>query len=209
MSSGSIYDLKPAFTARLGFAVNRLAARRVSPTTVTIVAIPISLIAATALIVGAVRPAVWLSVPFLCIGVMAINAIDGRLARVTGRVSRVGGVSNEMVDRFSDLVLIASGFFLVPSALASAALLFVMLAEVVALIGWGGIGDRALVGIMGKPDRAATLSMGAAFAFFVGIDVFVFAFLFIAIGAAVTTAQRVFHVVCAARTLDQESAHAR
>lgn len=208
MGWSSLYDLKPAFVGRLDFVVDQLAARQVSPNSVTMAAVPVVGLISISLALGRQRPSVWLAVPGLCLLLMAVNAIDGRLAISSGRTSPFGAVLNELVDRMADVAMIGAGFSLVSPDLAGVTLSLVLLAETVALVAWGGIGVRALVGIMGKPDRVFVISVGSVAGAFVGVEVFVPVFLTIALGAVITTIQRVCYVISRARSTVGEKAHA-
>ena len=204
MRSTGLYALKPRFVERLEPVADALAARGTSPTAVTMTAIPLALLTAVALTAGFERPAVWLAVPVLAVTLMAVNALDGHLARTTDDSSYLGGAANELVDRVSDLLLIGSGFLLVSPLLAAVALGTVLTAEMVALIGWGSTGDRSLIGVMGKPDRALLLSVGAVISFLIGPETFSIVFVVLAVGSVMTTGQRIGHVVRRARHLDRE-----
>src|SRR6185295_8322768 len=101
----SIYDLKPAFQGRLRPLVVHLAARGVTANQVTIAALLLS-IAAGALV------ALWpeAALPLLLLPValfvrMALNAIDGMLAREHNQKSRLGALLNEIGDVLSDAAL--------------------------------------------------------------------------------------------------------
>lgn len=205
MRCGSLYELKPRFVGRLEPVVESLARRRFSPTAVTLAALPVSASAAAALIAGRSHPILWVTVPVFAAALIAINAIDGHLARVSGDTSHAGAALNELVDRLSDVFLVGSAYFLVSPGLASSALILVVIVEVVALIGLTSTGDRSLVGVMGKPDRALLISAGAVAAFFVGKVAFNFLFVVLVVGLISTLVQRVGHVLKQARSLDLET----
>ena len=101
----TIYALKPAFQAVLRPAVGRLAAAGVTANQVTIAAMVLSVgwgavIAATA---GAAFAL--LGLPVVLLLRMALNAIDGMLAREHGQASRLGFFLNETGDVVSDAAL--------------------------------------------------------------------------------------------------------
>ena len=89
---------------------------------------------------------------------MALNAIDGMLAREFDMKSRLGAVLNELGDVASDAALYLP-FALVPSISAVAVVLVVVLSIVSEMAGVVAIqiGDsRRYDGPMGKSDRAFT-----------------------------------------------------
>jgi phosphatidylglycerophosphate synthase len=194
MTNLTLYAIKPRFVKALDGVTNGLAAAGVSPDAVTLFALPVAFLIAAALLVGTVWPALWLFVPVGSVALMATNAIDGSLARRTTATKR-GAVLNEFVDRTGDVLILGSLCFIVGVSWGGAALVSVLLAEMVALIAWGALGTRALVGIMGKPDRALIVSCAAVFGFFFGLRAFTPAAVVIAVGGLVTTAQRVIWAV--------------
>ena len=107
----SIYDLKPRFQALLRPLAGFLARAGVTANQVTIAAVLLSLATGAALLIW---PWAMLLVPGALFVRMALNAIDGMLAREHGQKSRMGAVLNELGDE-------AAGYFeeLLPRALES------------------------------------------------------------------------------------------
>ena len=152
----SIYDLKPAFQGRLRPLVVQLAARGVTANQVTIAALLLS-IAAGALV------ALWpeAALPLLLLPValfvrMALNAIDGMLAREHNQKSRLGALLNEIGDVLSDAALYlplatAPG---VPSWPVILAAILAATAELTGVLGLTIGASRRYDGPMGKSDRA-------------------------------------------------------
>src|SRR5947209_6785782 len=101
----SIYDLKPKFQAKLRPMCNELAARGVTANQVTLAAAGLSIVHGLLL---ALWPGffLWLLLlPVTLFARMALNAIDGMLAREHGQKSRLGGILNELCDVISDAAL--------------------------------------------------------------------------------------------------------
>lgn len=150
----SIYDLKPRFQALLRPLVRRLAARGVTANGVTLSAALGSVGCGVAIALGP-RPEVLLLLPAWLFARMALNAIDGMLAREFGQKSDLGAVLNEVGDVVSDLAL-----YLPLAVLAGAlwpAVWFVLLAvatEFCGVLGQALGGGRQYQGPMGKSDRA-------------------------------------------------------
>jgi CDP-diacylglycerol---glycerol-3-phosphate 3-phosphatidyltransferase len=152
----SLYALKPAFQLLLQPHVGRLARAGVTANQVTVAAAIGSV--AVASIVAWLWPARW---PFLLIPVwlfvrMALNAVDGMLARGHGQKSRLGAYLNEISDVASDAALYA------PFALVAAfgsfwiGLVIVLsaLTELAGVLGQTVGASRRYDGPMGKSDRA-------------------------------------------------------
>jgi CDP-diacylglycerol--glycerol-3-phosphate 3-phosphatidyltransferase len=152
----SVYDLKPRFQGLLRPAVRRLAAAGVTANQVTVAALILSAAAGGA--VAASGGARWalLMLPAVLLVRMALNAVDGMLAREHGMASALGAVLNELGDVLSDAALYLP-LALVPGVGAT----FVVIAVVLAVISeMSGVvaaqigASRRYDGPMGKSDRA-------------------------------------------------------
>ena len=102
----TLYALKPAFQARLRPLADRLARAGVTANQITLLAAALSV--ATGIVVAAFadhRP-VFLLMPVVLFLRMALNAIDGMLAREHAQASTLGMYLNELCDVVSDLALI-------------------------------------------------------------------------------------------------------
>ncbi len=157
----SLYVLKPAFQMLLQPHVGRLARAGVTANQITVAA-AIGSVAVGAFVV-AMAPARWpfLLVPLWLFVRMALNAVDGMLARDHGQKSRLGAYLNEILDVVSDAALYAP-FALVASFGPLWIALVVLLAALTELAGVLGptVGaSRRYDGPMGKSDRA--LAFGA------------------------------------------------
>lgn len=155
----TLYELKPAFQALLRPQVGRLAQAGFTANQVTLAAAAGSLAVGAA--VWALWPARW---PFLLIAVwllarMALNAIDGMLAREHGQKSRLGAYLNEIGDVVSDAALIAPFALLPPFGVFWIGLLIVLaaLTELAGVLGQTIGATRRYDGPMGKSDRALLL----------------------------------------------------
>lgn len=152
----SIYDIKPAFQALLRPLTRRLAAAGVTANQVTVFAALLS-----AGVGGGVawQPhARWplALVPGFLFVRMALNAIDGMLAREHGQKSRLGAVLNEIGDVLADTALYLP-FALVAGFQPVAVVLICVLAVVSEMTGVVAIqigASRRYDGPMGKSDRA-------------------------------------------------------
>jgi len=152
----TLYDLKPRFQARLRPMTARLAQAGVTANQVTVAALLLSILGGA--LVAAAPAASWplLLYPPLLFLRMALNAIDGMLAREHGQKSRLGALLNELGDVSADAAL------LLPLALAPGVpeALLVLLAFVAALVEFAGVlgpmvgATRRYDGPFGKSDRA-------------------------------------------------------
>lgn len=165
----TIYDLKPAFQNRLRPLTRKLADGGFTANQVTLAALALSLATGALLAaMGRSQPETYLMLPAVLLIRMALNAIDGMLAREHGMQSALGAVLNELSDAISDAALYLP-FALLPGVspawvvLASVGALLTEMAGVVAVqIG----ASRRYDGPMGKSDRAfvfgaAGLAIGA------------------------------------------------
>lgn len=169
--SVSIYQLKPRFQQLLRPALDRLAAAGLTPNQVTLAAGVLSMSYGGILAAWPAMPALWLGLPFFLLLRMALNAIDGMLAKHTGRTTPLGALLNEICDQISDIAL-ALPFLLaagVDVRIGVAAIIAGLLAEFAgvcaALIGV----PRRFDGPMGKSDRAFAYGLAAVW---IGFGVF-------------------------------------
>ena len=101
----SVYDLKPAFQNVLRPTCRALARAGVTANQVTVAAMVLS--AAVGAVLARFPQERWplLLVPAALFVRMALNAIDGMLAREHGMKSALGGILNELGDVVSDAAL--------------------------------------------------------------------------------------------------------
>ena len=154
----TLYSLKPHFQALLRPAVRRLYAGGVTANQVTVGTAAASLLLGGGLAVAAAGgELLWfLLLPGWLLLRMALNAIDGLLAREFGQASRLGACLNELADLLADAALYLP-FALLPATGGALAVLVVVLAnvaEMAAVLAAGNGGGRRNDGPMGKSDRA-------------------------------------------------------
>jgi CDP-diacylglycerol--glycerol-3-phosphate 3-phosphatidyltransferase len=152
----SIYQIKPRFQALLRPLVRGLAAGGVTANQVTVGAAVLSVAAGVILAVKAPQPLVWLLLPVVLFVRMALNAIDGMLAREHGQKSPLGAFLNELCDVISDAALYLP-FALVPAIEPIVVIVAVLLAALSEMSGVVAIqvgAERRYDGPMGKSDRA-------------------------------------------------------
>lgn len=157
----SIYDLKPAFQGLLRPISNGLAKRGFTANQVTVFALLLSLAAAAALTLWPGHPAPLLALPALLFIRMALNAIDGMMAREHHMKSHLGLFLNELSDVVADAALILPLAF-IPGVPAEAVVLFVLAAVLTEMTGICAVmigAERRYDGPMGKSDRAFILGL--------------------------------------------------
>lgn len=152
----TIYDLKPAFQNLLRPIVNALAHAGVTPNQITYLALVLSFVAGGALTLTHGATWILLSIPMVMFVRMALNAIDGMLAKEHDMKSDAGAMLNEMSDVLSDAALYLP-FSLIEGVSALWVVLFVIMAILTEMAGVLGAligGVRRYDGPMGKSDRA-------------------------------------------------------
>ena len=155
----SIYQLKPAFQGLLRPLSNTLARRGITANQVTIAAAVLSGATGLILAIFPMTPAVWFLVPLVMFVRMAMNAIDGMLAREHNMQSDLGAILNEVGDVVSDAVLYLPFCFL-PGVSPTLVVLFVWLSGLSEMTGIVGVqigASRRYDGPSGKSDRAALM----------------------------------------------------
>jgi CDP-diacylglycerol---glycerol-3-phosphate 3-phosphatidyltransferase len=161
----TLYDLKPGFQGLLRPMVARLAAAGIKANQITIAAGVASMILGAWL---ALEHRGWILLPLFLFVRMALNAMDGMLAREHGQASRLGAVLNELMDVISDAALTLPLATLPgwnPLAIAGA-IFFAALTEMAGVMGLTIGSARRNDGPFGKSDRALALGiLGAWLAF--------------------------------------------
>ena len=158
----TLYDLKPRFQALLRPLVARLAVSGVTANQVTLAAMLLSLVWGAVIAASGGTVVALLGLPVVLLLRMALNAIDGMLAREHGQESRPGFFLNEVGDIVSDAALyLPLMLALAPGAplLAGATAVVIALTETAGALGRAAGGTRRYDGPFGKSDRAAFFSV--------------------------------------------------
>jgi CDP-diacylglycerol---glycerol-3-phosphate 3-phosphatidyltransferase len=152
----SVYDLKPKFQNLLRPICGGLARAGITANQVTIAAAAMSVAEGAAIFVTGGARWTLLLLPAVLFLRMALNAIDGMLAREWDQKSKPGAVLNEMGDVVSDTALYLP-FAIVPRISAVLVGLIVALAVMTEMAGVVAIpigAARRCDGPFGKSDRA-------------------------------------------------------
>jgi CDP-diacylglycerol---glycerol-3-phosphate 3-phosphatidyltransferase len=152
----TLYDLKPRFQALLRPLATRLAAAGITANQVTIAAAAGSVLLGLVLATWPGQRALFLLLPLWLLIRMALNAIDGMLAREFGQKSRLGAYLNELCDVVSDAALTLPFALVAPFGAAEVVVvvLLAMLVEYAGVMGPLAGGQRRYDGPLGKSDRA-------------------------------------------------------
>lgn len=156
----SVYQLKPRFQALLQPVLRRLRNWGFTPNSLTIIAFLLSLAMGCYSVYGE-RQIALLLVPVCLLLRMALNALDGMMARQFNLQSKLGAVLNEMGDVLSDIVLYYPLYLLfsMDQVWIMWFLLLSVLNEFAGLVGQALGGARRYDGPMGKSDRALVVGI--------------------------------------------------
>ena len=159
----SIYRLKPLFQELLRPLVRVLAGAGVTANQVTLFACAVSIVVGTLVLAYKDLPRLLLILPAFFFLRMALNAIDGMLAREFGQKSDLGAYLNELTDVVCDAFLYLPfaylGLFdpLWIGIIIVLAVISEMAGTIAVMIG----ANRRYDGPMGKSDRAFVFGAGA------------------------------------------------
>jgi CDP-diacylglycerol--glycerol-3-phosphate 3-phosphatidyltransferase len=157
----TIYDLKPKFQELLRPCVLMLANKGVTANQVTWSALILSFICAV--LIWLSNGAIWslLALPIVLFLRMALNAIDGMLAREHNMKTVKGAMLNEMTDVIADVVLYLSLAFVanVSPSLLVAFVIIGVFTEMAGVVAQAIGNDRRYDGPMGKSDRAFSMGL--------------------------------------------------
>ena len=156
----SVYQLKPKFQALLQPLLQRLRSWGVSPNLLTLLGILLSLAMGIYALYGD-RTIALVLMPIVLLLRMALNALDGMMARQYNLQSKMGALLNEVGDVVSDIVLYYPLYvlFAMDQIWIMCFLLLSLLNEFAGLLGQAMGGARRYEGPMGKSDRALVVGI--------------------------------------------------
>jgi CDP-diacylglycerol---glycerol-3-phosphate 3-phosphatidyltransferase len=152
----SVYALKPRFQNLLRPLAGRLVSRGATANQITVLACAMSVGTGALLSWQRTPRACFLLLPVLLFLRMALNALDGLMAREFHQQTRLGAYLNELTDVLSDAFLILP-FARAPGIDLSSTAVMIFLAiisEMTGVLGKAIGGSRRYDGPMGKSDRA-------------------------------------------------------
>jgi len=189
----TLYAVKPAFQQALRPASRFAMRHAISADQLTLAAVGLSAIGGLALAMSRAEPLLLLVALPVVLGRLALNALDGMVARQALTARPAGELLNEMGDRAGDLALVGglvmSGYGDV--RLGALALVAMLLPSSVGVAARAAGGGRRYEGPLSKPDRMAVVATAAmltpAFPPALVVDG---AFTILAIGSLLTAAIR-------------------
>ncbi len=189
----TIYDLKPAFQNLLRPVCKALANVGITANQVTIAAFIVSIVVGAIFALNPTARWAALLVPIWLFLRMALNAIDGMLAREHGMQSALGGILNELSDVLADAALYLPFAFVpgISPSLVVAVVVLSILTEMAGVVAVQIGASRRYDGPMGKSDRAFVFGL-LALLLGLGINLQLWANVALAI-VAVLTAITVFN----------------
>ena len=157
----SVYKLKPKFQQLLKPILISLHRANVSANQITISAIFLSLIIGILFWFADLNSTLFLALPIGLFLRMALNALDGMMARMYQQQSKLGEIINELGDVISDLFIYfpllkfeSSAFYLIILFLC-----FSIVNEFSGVLAKAVSGQRRYDGPMGKSDRAFLIGL--------------------------------------------------
>lgn len=164
----SVYQIKPKFQQLLKPILIRLHKNGVTANQITISSVILSLLIGVAFWFADHNQALFLALPLGLFIRMALNALDGMMARTYHQQTKKGEMLNEMGDIISDLLIF---FPLIKFERESLYLVVIFIClgivnEFAGVLGKVISGERRYDGPMGKSDRAFILGIYGLLSFF-------------------------------------------
>ncbi len=157
----SIYKLKPWFQNLLRPICFRIVERGITANNVTIASAILSVITGLLLIFLNYYRALFFILPFFMLLRMALNAIDGIIAKDFNMKTNEGAIYNELCDVVSDTFLYLPFAFLPEynSTIVFIVIILSVITEMSGVLAFSIGAERSYVGPMGKSDRAFVFSI--------------------------------------------------
>ena len=183
----TIYDLKPAFQNLLRPVCKALATVGITANQVTVAAFIVSIVVGTIFALNPTARWAALLIPIWLFLRMALNAIDGMLAREHGMQSALGGILNELTDVLADAALYLPFAFVpgISPLLVVAVVILSILTEMAGVVAVQIGSSRRYDGPMGKSDRAFVFGL-LALLLGIGVNLQSWANIALAVVAALT-----------------------
>lgn len=176
----SVYQLKPKFQQLLTPVLLFLHKNKITANQITISSILLSVVIGILFWNADRSKWLFLSLPIGLLIRMALNALDGMMARKFNQTSKLGEVLNEVGDIISDVIIFFPLLKFQPESLYLI-IIFIVLSiinEFAGLLGKVVGKERRYDGPMGKSDRALMLGLYGLISFFgvtiSGISIYIF-----------------------------------
>lgn len=164
----SVYKLKPKFQQLLTPVLLFLHKNKITANQITIGSILLSVVIGVLFWNAGISKWLFLSLPIGLLLRMALNALDGMMARKFDQTSKLGEVLNEVGDIISDVIIFFPLLKFQPESLYLI-VIFIVLSVINEFAGLMGkiVGkERRYDGPMGKSDRALILGLYGLLIFF-------------------------------------------
>ncbi|MDR0865659.1 MAG: CDP-alcohol phosphatidyltransferase family protein [Candidatus Symbiothrix sp.] len=164
----SIYNIKPKFQAFLQPVLHALHRAGITANQITTASLALSLLIGVLFWFAEDYPVFFLALPIGLFIRMALNALDGMMARTYNQQSKKGEVLNELGDIVSDLFIYFPLIQYEPASLYLV-VIFICLSEInefAGILGKSVSGQRRYEGPMGKSDRAFVMGVYGLLCFF-------------------------------------------
>lgn len=157
----SVYKLKSKFQQLLTPILNFLHKKKITANQITIVSILLSIVIGFLFWNATCSRWLFLSLPIGLLIRMAMNALDGMMARTYNQTSKLGEVLNEIGDIVSDVIIFFPLLIFQPESLYLIVVFIVLsvINEFCGLLGKIVGNERRNDGPMGKSDRALILGL--------------------------------------------------
>ncbi len=156
----NLYQIKPKFQAMLRPIAQKLAAQGVTANQITLLAMALSIVIGGLLTIFTQTTWLFWLLPIVLFIRMALNALDGMLAREFMQESALGGYLNEVGDVVSDAALYLPFAWILGGFQIGLFIWLAALTEIFGLLGKiHGFNGRRYDGVMGKPERALLFSV--------------------------------------------------
>lgn len=184
---------------------NLMVRTKISPSTITVMSIPFSLLAGFFFVQG-----LWYIAGIILVLVALLDTIDGEVARKSQRVNINGAFLDSVIDRITEMLIFFSFFLyyqrtpLAISTIWSESQARTIMTAIIFLTGFSsllvsytraraeGIGKECKIGLFERPIRFLILILGV---FCLGPKYFVIALGVILLGNIFTIFQRIFYVL--------------
>lgn len=166
----SVYDLKPKFQNLLRPICRALARGGVTANQITVLAMVLSLLVGGLILKFSAVSWILLLVPVFLFVRMALNAIDGMLAREHDMQTPLGAILNELGDVVSDCAIYLP-LAIIPSisaTLITGVVILSIISEMAGVLAFQVGASRRYEGPMGKSDRALVFGI---LAFLIGVGI--------------------------------------
>ncbi|WES95705.1 CDP-alcohol phosphatidyltransferase family protein [Chryseobacterium arthrosphaerae] len=157
----SVYKLKPKFQQLLTPVLLFLHKNKITANQITVASILLSVIIGVLFWNAGISKWLFLSLPIGLLVRMALNALDGMMARKFNQTSKLGEVLNEVGDIISDVIIFFPLLKFQPESLYLIVICIILsvINEFAGLMGKIVGKERRYDGPMGKSDRALILGL--------------------------------------------------